>query len=109
MDIKNIKTLADLRKAKEELRIEMNLADKKLKNGFIYSSVNKFAENVESNATQFDSPLGNGVHATLGFISNKAGEQFKLKKSTRKFLQLAVLIATPIITKKIQELIDKKI
>lgn len=108
MKINDIKNLDDLRKVKQELRIEMNLADQRLKNGFIYSSINKFASKIESDASQFDTPLGSSIHSTLGFISNKVNEQFQLNKSTQKFIQLAVFIATPIITKKVQDFIDKK-
>lgn len=108
MKTKHIDSLEDLRKAKRELKMKMKLADQKAKNGFLYSTVNKLFNSVETNNSIQNSTIGSNVNSSLNFLSDKAARKFKLSKSAQNLISTAILIAAPIIAKKIQDYIDQK-
>ena len=109
MDIKNINNLADLRAAKKELKLKMAMEEQEAKQGFLYSTVNKLFSKIEDTSLVQNSTVGSGVHNTLSFLSDKAESKFQLNKTTKTILSIAIAIAVPILTKKIQEFIDDKI
>lgn len=109
MKTKDIKTLADLRQAKRELKLEMKLADERAKQGFLYSSVNKLFNEVESNSKTLQSPVGDGVNTALGFLSDQAQSRFNLSKTTKSLISVGIVLAAPIIAKKIQDFIDDRL
>lgn len=106
MKDKKISNLAELRQAKRELKIKMALADKRAKEGFIYSSVNKLFGSIEKNSELRKSKLGNNVHNSLNFLSEKADDKFNLSSTTKKLISTIIVVAAPIIAKKIQDYID---
>lgn len=108
MEIKDINSLADLKAAKKELKFKMAVQDQRTKEGLIYSSVNKLFDQIESTAVTQQSFLGSSVNGTLSFLTQKAGDKFHLSKTTKSVLSLAMLIAVPIITRKLQNYIDDK-
>ncbi|MFA7447434.1 MAG: hypothetical protein WCY77_03270 [Weeksellaceae bacterium] len=109
MDLKNIDSLADLRAAKKELKFRMAMEEQEAKQGFLYSTVNKLFHKMEDTSIVQNSTIGSGVHNTLNFLSEKAESKFQLNKTTKTILSVAIMLAVPIITKKIQEFIDDKI
>ncbi len=109
MNYKEINTLEQLRAAKLELKQRMKSADQDAKEGFLYKTVNQLFNKVEDNSATFQSPVGSGVNSALNFISNQAQSRFNMGKTTKTLLSLAVVVAAPIIAKKVQDLIDKKL
>lgn len=108
INYKEINTLAQLREAKKVLKYRMKSADEEAKDGFIYKTVNKLFSKVEDNSTTFQTPVGSGVNTALNFISNQAQNRFKMGKTAQTILSIAVVVAAPIIAKKIQDMIDDK-
>lgn len=108
MKTKDINTLADLRQAKQELKQKMARADKEAQDGFLYKTFNNLFKKVEDNSIVQNTPVGNGVHSALNFISNQAQNHFNMGKTTKTIFSLALMVATPIIAKKVQEFIDEK-
>lgn len=106
---KEINTLADLRLAKKQLKNKMSNADKNTQEGFLYKTFNNLVNKVEDNSTMIASPIGNGVNTALSFISGQATQRFKMGATGKTILSLAVIVAAPIIAKKIQELIDERL
>ncbi len=109
MNYKEINTLAQLREAKQELKLRMKNADEEAKDGFIYKTVNKLFNKVEDNTTTFQTPVGSGVNTALNFISNQAQSRLNMGNTAKSILSIAIVVAAPIIAKKVQELIDKKL
>ena len=108
MNYKEINTLAQLREAKHELKLRMKNADEEAKDGFIYKTVNKLFNKVEDNASSFQTPVGSGVNTALNFISNQAQSRFNMGNTAKTVLSIAVVVAAPIIAKKIQDMINDK-
>lgn len=106
MENKKIKSLADLRRAKRDLKFQIDIANHKAKSGFVASSALKLFNSVESNAAINNSIVGTRVNSTLGFLSNAAEKRFNLSETGKTILSLAIVIAAPIIAKKIQDYID---
>lgn len=109
MKTKDINSLADLRQAKRELKLKMAKADREAQDGFLYKTVNKLFSKVEDDSHIQNTPVGNGVHSALNFLSNQADNRFNLGKTGKTVLSIAIAVAAPIIAKKVQELIDKKL
>jgi len=109
MKTKDINNLADLRQAKKELKLKMARADEEAKNGFLYSTINKLFSKVEDNSAVQNTTLGAGVSSALNFLSDKAQSRFNMSKTAKTVFSIAVVVAAPIIAKKVQELIDKKL
>lgn len=109
MKTKDIHNLADLRQAKKELKLKMARADEEAKNGFLYSTVNKLFSKVEDHSAVQNTTVGAGVSSALNFVSNQAQNRFNMGKTAKTVLSIAVVIAAPIIAKKVQELIDEKL
>lgn len=105
---KEINTLADLRLAKKQLKNKMSNADKNTQEGFLYKTFNNLVNKVEDNSNIISSPIGNGVNTALSFISGQATQRFKMGTTGKTILSLAVIVAAPIIAKKIQEYVDEK-
>lgn len=108
MRLSEIQNLEDLRRAKRELKAEMNRSDLKAKNSFLFSTLGGLVNNVSKNSLLQNSPIGSGVNKTLGFLSNTVQNRFQLNGTAKTLLSTAVLILTPVIAKKIQDLIDKR-
>lgn len=106
---RSIKSLAELRLAKKALKLKIDAADQKAKEGLILSSVNKLFDGVESNSLMHSSKIGSGVNSALGFLSKTAEKTFKLSNKSSSILSIGIAIAAPIIAKKLQEYIDKKL
>lgn len=106
MEHRKIKNLADLRRAKRDLKFQIDIADHKAKNGLVLSSARKLFNSVEGNAAVNNSIVGTRVNSTLGFLSNAAESRFNLGQTGKTVLSLAIAIAAPIIAKKIQNYID---
>lgn len=104
-----IKSLAELRMAKKALKFKIDAADQQAKEGLILSSVNKFFGSVESNSHVHSSKLGAGVHSALGFLSNTVEKTFKLSNRSSSIVSIGIAIAAPIIAKKLQDYLDKKL
>ncbi len=109
MKTKDINTLADLRQAKKELKLKMTRADENAKEGFLYSTVNKLFSKVEDNSAVHNTTVGAGVSSALNFLSDKAQSRFHMSKTAKTVLSIAMVVAAPIIAKKVQEFIDRKI
>lgn len=107
--MKHINNLEQLRAAKRELKLRMAREDREAQEGFLYSTVNKLFSKVENNATTQSTPVGNGVHSALNFLSNQAQSRFNMGSTAKSILSIGIVIAAPIIARKIQELIDKKL
>lgn len=107
ISMKNIKNLEDLRKAKQELKTQIAKNDANTKKNFLYNSVNKLFSTVETKTNH--SLVGSGVNGTLHYLSKKASHKMHLGKTGQTILSLAIIVATPIIAKKIQHFIDKKL
>lgn len=105
-DKKKIRSLEELRQAKRELKIKMALADKRAKEGFIYSSVNKFLGSIERNSEIRKTKLNNNISNSLNFISDKADDKFNFGDTTKKLISAFIIVAAPIISKKIQDYLD---
>lgn len=108
MKNKRITNLAELRQAKKDLKIKMELADKKAKDGLIFSAVNKLFNSVEDQGLIQNSTIGSGVHSALNFLSGRAENQFNLGKTGKLLLSTAIIVGAPIIAKKLQEFVDHK-
>jgi len=109
MKTKDINNLADLRQAKKELKLKMARADEEAKNGFLYSTINKLFSKVEDNSVVQNTALGAGVSSALNFLSDQAQNRFNMGRTAKTVLSIAVIVAAPVIAKKVQELIDKKL
>lgn len=109
INMKNIKNLEDLRKAKKELKSQIAKNDANTKKSFLYNSVNKLFSTVETKTKTNHSLVGSGVNGTLHYLSKKASHKMHLGKTGQTILSLAIIVATPIIAKKIQHFIDKKL
>lgn len=109
MKTKKINSLKELRQAKRELKWEMARADREAKDGFLYKTVNNLFTKIESNSQIQTTPVGNGVNSTLNFLSHQAQNRFNIGKTGKTILSIAVIIAAPIIAKKVQEFIDDKL
>lgn len=109
MKTKDINTLADLRQAKKELKLKMARADKEAQDGFLYKTVNQLFNKVEDNSKVQNTPVGNGVSSALNFLSNQAQNHFNLGKTAKTVFSIAIVVAAPIIAKKVQEFIDDKL
>ena len=109
MRTKDINSLADLRQAKRKLKLEMARADREAKEGFLYSTVNKLFHTIEDNSHTQNTPVGNGIHSALNFLSDQAQNRFNMGKTAKTILSIAVVVAAPIIAKKVQEIIDKRL
>lgn len=101
-----ITSLKELRATKRELKQEMAIYDQNAKNGFFVNTLNKFVKNSSTKSLQ--TPIGTGVNTALNLISKQAQSKFNLGKTGKTVLSVAILIATPIIVKKVQEFIDDK-
>ena len=108
MRTKNINNLSDLRKAKAELKLKMAEADAEAKDGFLYKTVNSLFNKIEDSSNVQITPVGNGVSSALNFISDQAQNRFNIGKTGKTLLSIAVVVAAPIIAKKVQEFIDEK-
>ncbi len=109
MKTKDINTLADLRQAKLELKQQMKLADKEAQDGFVYKTINNLFNKVEDSSTIQNTTVGSGVSAALNFLSNQAQNRFNMGKTAKMVLSIAIVVAAPIIAKKVQEFIDEKL
>lgn len=109
MKMNEINNLKQLRAAKRELKLKMARQDREAQESFLYSTINKFFSKIEESGTAQNTPVGNGVHSALNFISNQAQNRLNMGKTTRTLLSLGVMIAAPIIAKKVQEFIDRKL
>jgi len=103
-----IKTLAELRAAKRALKVKMARADEEAKEGFLYSTINKLFAKVEDNSLVQNTAIGSGVNTALNFLSNQAHSRFKMGATSKSILSIAIVIAAPIIAKKVQDFIDDK-
>ncbi len=108
MKTKPITTLAELRLAKKVLKDKMVLADKRTREGFLYSTFNQFIDSMENSSILENSPVSSGVNTALNFISGQAGSRLHMGKIGKSVLSVAVAIAAPIIARKVQEFIDKR-
>lgn len=107
--MKKINNLEELRAAKKALKQRMSAADQQAKDGFIFSTVNKLFSKIEDNMITQNTPVGNMVNTALGFISGQAEARLKMSKTGKTLFSIAVMVATPIIVKKIQEFVDDKL
>lgn len=107
--MKHINNLQDLRAAKRELKVKMAREERDAQDGFLYSSLNKLFSKVENNASSQSGPVGNSVHSALNFISNQTQSRFNLGTTAKSLISIGIAIAAPIIAKKVQELIDKRL
>lgn len=108
MKTKHIDNLADLRQAKRELKMKMALADQRAKEGFLYSTVNKLFGSIDRNSAVQNSVMGENVNSSLNFLSNQATKKFNLGKTAQSLISIAILVAAPIIAKKIQDFTDNQ-
>lgn len=108
MKMKNIKTLAELRAAKKELKLKITQSDAEVKEGFLYSTASNLIKKVENDIFLQKTPIGSGVNSALSFLSNQAQNKFRMGRSAKNIMSLAVVALAPIIAKKIQDYIDKK-
>lgn len=108
MKTKPITTLAELRLAKKVLNDKMVLADKRTREGFLYSTFNQFIDSMENSSILENLPVSSGVNTALNFISGQAGSRLHMGKIGKSILSIAVVIAAPIIAQKVQEFIDKR-
>lgn len=108
MKTKHIDNLADLRQAKRELKMKMTVADQRAKEGFLYSTVNKLFGSIDRNSTVQNSVMGENVNSSLNFLSNQATKKFNLGKTAQSLISIAILVAAPIIAKKIQDFTDNQ-
>ncbi len=108
MKTKHIDNLADLRQAKRKLKMKMALADQRAKEGFLYTTANRLFGSIEKNSAIQNSALGQNVNSSLNFLSDKATEKFNLGKTARSLISIAILVAAPIIAKKIQDFTDNQ-
>jgi len=109
MKTKHINTLAELREAKRQLKLKMAQADKSAREGFLYKTVNSIVGKIEDNSSAISSPIGGGVNTALSFISGQASQRLKMGNAGKAVLSIAVMVAAPIIAKKIQEFLDEKL
>lgn len=109
MKTKEINTLADLRQAKQELKQKMARADREAQDGFLYKTLNNLFKKVEDNSIVQNTPVGNGVHSALNFLSHQVQNRFHMGKTTKTIFSVALMVAAPIIAKKLQEYIDEKL
>ena len=105
----NISNLQELRAAKNELRKKIAQSDLSAKNNFLVNTVDKLVNHASTTSNMIQTPVGSGVSTALHFVSNQAQNRFHLGKTGKTVLSIAILIATPIIVKKVQGLIDEKL
>lgn len=108
MKTKHIDNLADLRQAKRELKMKMTVADQRAKEGFLYSIVNKLFGSIDRSSEVQNSVMGENVNSSLNFLSNQATKKFNLGKTAQSLISIAILVAAPIIAKKIQDFTDNQ-
>ena len=109
MKTKDINNLNDLRRAKRELKLKMARADEEAKDGFVYKTVNSLFNKIEDSSDVQMTPIGSGVNSALSFLSGQVQNRFNMGKTAKTILSIAVVVAAPIIAKKVQEFIDNKI
>lgn len=105
-ETRHIKTLAELREAKRELRMKIALADRNSRQSFLFSSASKLFNRIEDSSSIQQSGLGQNVYSALNLVSEKANEKFQLGKTAKTLISIAILVSAPIIAKKIQDIID---
>lgn len=108
MKNKDIKNLADLRKAKRELKFKIDRIENQSSNSFLENSTKTLINSIESSLLTNKSPIGTQVHSTLNFLSNSAQKKFNIGNTGKKIISIAILITAPIIAKKIQNYIEDK-
>lgn len=109
MKTKHINTLAELRQAKKALKEKMEVADLEVQDNFLYNTATKLFSSIENNSFINDSPIGSGVNNVLNFITTQAGTRLNFGKAGKTILSVAVIVAAPIIAKKVQEFIDDRL
>lgn len=109
MKNKNIKNLADLRKAKKELKIKIDQVENQTNNSFLASSAKSLVSSIEESLFISKSPIGTQVNSALNFLSGAAQDKLKINNTGKKLISIAILVAAPIIAKKIQDYIEDKI
>ena len=105
----NISNLQELRSAKKELRKKLAQSDLNATNGFLMNTVDKFINSASKTSKMVQTPVGSGVSSALHFVSKQAQNRLNLGKTGKTILSIAILVATPIVVKKVQELIDEKL
>ncbi len=100
----DIKNLDDLRLAKKRLKAEMRHSEKAHDNSFINKAVN-LAFNVKNDASFTSSKVEESLH----WIGNKASDKFPMKGISKILISGLIVLAVPIITRKIQEYIEEKL
>lgn len=104
MKTKDINTLAQLRQAKKDLKLNMKRADQDISGNFIYSTINNLLSGKNKKHT---SPILD--EGTLNAINFVAAEEKKIKvgKVPALILSVAAAIAVPILTKKVIKKLKK--
>lgn len=102
----NIKNLQDLRQAKRELKHKMELQNREIKNNFLFSSAERLASRLEHIPVPPQTPVGKGVSQAMGFINDQIDDRLQPSKTVKGIISIALVIAAPIVAKKVQEFID---
>lgn len=105
---KEIKNLADLRRAKRELKLKIDKVENQTGNSFWANTAKTFTNSIENSFLINTSPVGSQVNSTLNFLSNSAQKAFKINDTGKRLISIAILVTAPIIAKKIQDYIDDK-
>lgn len=105
---KEIKNLADLRRAKRELKLKIDKVENQTGNSFWANAAKTFTNSIENSFLINTSPVGSQVNSTLNFLSNSAQKVFKINDTGKRLISIAILVTAPIIAKKIQDYIDEK-
>jgi len=101
MKTKDINTLSQLRQAKMELRRQMRLADREVKDNFIVSSIDKLFSGKKSETDQ-SSILDSGTKGAIKFLAGQKSNH-KWLEIGKIALSLAITVAAPIIAKKLNQ------
>ena len=102
--IKQITNLEELRLAKKRLKSEIVVLEKSYDNSFTSKAFNlvssfKYNENFASSK----------IEDSLNWLGNKASQRFPMNGVTKIVVSSLIMLATPIITSKIQEFIKNKL
>ncbi len=99
-----ITNVDELRAAKRYLQRQMRESERAQDNSILGKAVG-FIENINSN----DGFAANGVERSLNFVTDKISTRYPMGGVSKYILSGLVIIAVPIITSKLQKLIQKKL
>lgn len=104
MRTKHIDTLAQLRQAKNDLKLKIKATDKAMEDNIIYSLLDKLLGGKKKNKSSVDITTENN----LRFLASQ-NEKSKFLMVGKSILSLAMALAVPILAQKAAKLLKNKL